>query len=68
MAEEPKRRGRPRKYDEGASKDNEGAPKLNIRFDPALYAYVIAKPEGPRAYLERVVRQEMETSVVGPQE
>ena len=58
--DKPKRpRGRPRKYEAGASQDNEGAPKLNIRFDPILYQHVQAQPEGPRPYLEGLVRDDL---------
>jgi hypothetical protein len=53
-------RGRPRIYSEGASKDNEGAPKLNFRFDPSLYQHVTSRPEGPRTYLEGLVREDIE--------
>jgi hypothetical protein len=53
-------RGRPRIYSEGTSKDNEGAPKLNFRFDPLLYEHVTSRPEGPRTYLEGLVREDIE--------
>lgn len=58
--DEPKRgRGRPRIYPEGMLPTYEGAPKLNIRFDPDLYQLVLDRPEGARAYLEELVRRDL---------
>ena len=58
--DEPKRgRGRPRIYPEGMLPTYEGAPKLNIRFDPELYQRVLDRPEGARAYLEELVRRDL---------
>lgn len=57
MGEEKRPPGRPRKYDPDVIKDR-GAPKLSIRFDPDLYERVQARPEGPRAYLESLVRKD----------
>ncbi len=48
-------RGRPRKYALADIKD-QGAPKLSIRFEPDLYRYVQARPEGARVFLEELVR------------
>ena len=58
--EDKKPMGRPRLYPPGTSQDNEGAPKLSIRFDPQLHAHVTAQPQGPRAYLEGLVRDDIE--------
>ena len=67
--EKPKKpRGRPRQYAAGTAQDNEGAPKLNIRFDPILYKHVQARPEGPRPYLEGLVREDLERKGQGGQE
>lgn len=59
MDKPKKPRGRPRIYAEGSSHDNEGAPKLNIRFDPELYRHCVSQPEGARAYLEELVRRDL---------
>ena len=45
-------------YPEGMLPTYEGAPKLNIRFDPELYQRVLDRPEGARAYLEELVRRD----------
>lgn len=58
MPEEPKKKiGRPRIYDNKDGK--KGAPMLGFRFDPELYEYIHTKPEGPRKFLEDLVRTEM---------
>ena len=41
----------------GANKD--GAPLLSVRLDPPVYEHIKAQPEGPRAYLQRLVGQDM---------
>lgn len=53
----PRRPGRPKKYDPAQIKDH-GAPKLSIRFDPDLFAFVQEQPAGSRATLEGLVRRE----------
>ena len=50
--------GRPRKYRPEELRDS-GAPKLNVRFDPRLYGHVQAQPQGPRAYLEALVTEDI---------
>ena len=40
--------------------NKKGAPLLAVRLEPTIYEFVKAQPEGPRAYLERVVSKEME--------
>lgn len=56
--ETPKKKiGRPRKYFNESGKD--GAPSINFRFDPFLYEYIHKQPEGPRQFLEELVRKEM---------
>lgn len=35
---------------------------LGFRFDPELYEYIHTKPEGPRKFLEDLVRAEMAKS------
>lgn len=53
MAEKSqKKSGRPKVY------DGTGTPTLKLRFDPELFGHVQSKPEGPRAYLERLVRDD----------
>lgn len=53
----PRRPGRPKKYDPAQLKD-QGAPKLSIRFDPDLFAFLQEQPRGSRATLEELVRRE----------
>lgn len=53
----PRRPGRPKKYDPSQLKDH-GAPKLSIRFDPDLFAFLQEQPDGSRATLEGLVRRE----------
>ena len=50
----PKKRGRPKQY-EGWSNTERGAPRLAVRLSPAVYKVVTERPEGPRAYIERLV-------------
>lgn len=52
-----RRPGRPKKYDPAQLKD-QGAPKLSIRFDPDLFAFLQEQPRGSRATLEELVRRE----------
>lgn len=33
---------------------------LGFRFDPELYEYIHSQPQGPRQFLEELVRKEME--------
>ena len=33
---------------------------LGFRFDPELYEYIHSQPQGPRQFLEELVRSEME--------
>lgn len=33
---------------------------LGFRFDPELYDYIHSQPQGPRQFLEELVRREME--------
>ncbi len=40
-----------------ANKD--GAPLLAVRLDPPVYEHVKAQGEGPRAYIQRLVTQDM---------
>ena len=49
-----KKMGRPKKYS-----DRDGAPALNIRMDPVLYQVVRTRPEGARAYIERLVSEDV---------
>lgn len=54
MSDHPKKKmGRPKKYS-----DRDGAPALNIRMDPILYQRVRNRPEGARAYIERLVSED----------
>lgn len=58
MSEEHKKRlGRPRVYENKEGK--RGAPMLGFRFDPELYEYIYSQPQGPRQFLEELVRLEM---------
>lgn len=44
--------------------DNQlGAPKLTVRLDADCYQHIQSQPDGPRAYIQRVVRADMETGV-----
>ena len=55
MSDQPKKKmGRPKKYS-----DRDGAPALNIRMDPFLYEIVRCRPEGARAYIERLVSEDV---------
>ena len=59
MTEEPKKKiGRPRIYDNKDGK--KGAPMLGFRFDPELYEYIHRQPQGPRQFLEELVRKQIE--------
>lgn len=60
MSEEQKKKlGRPRVYENKEGK--RGAPMLGFRFDPELYEYIHSQPQGPRQFLEELVRREIET-------
>lgn len=53
--------GRPKVYKpvkegEGAK---HGAPYLGVRLDPPVYEHIKAQEEGPRAYIQRLVTQDM---------
>lgn len=50
-----KKPGRPKKY---AGKD--GAPMFSTRLDPPIYEHIKARPEGPRAYVQRLVTEDIE--------
>ncbi len=56
VSEEKRGRGRPRKYPKDLA--NDGAPVLSVRLDPEVYLYIQARPEGSRAYIERLVRND----------
>lgn len=57
--DKPRKAGRPKKY--VSTKPGErGAPYLGVRLDPPVYEHIRAQPEGPRAYLERVVSEDMQ--------
>ena len=59
MSELPKKKlGRPRISENEPGK--KGAPMLGFRFDPELYEYIHSQPQGPRQFLEELVRKEME--------
>lgn len=59
MSEEQKKKlGRPRLYENKVGK--RGAPMLGFRFDPELFEYIHSQPQGPRQFLEELVRREME--------
>ena len=45
-------------YEPTAGRD--GAPKLNIRCDPTIYARIKSVPEGARDYVERLVWDDMQ--------
>ena len=60
MSEEQKKKlGRPRVYENKEGK--RGSPMLGFRFDPELYEYIHSQPQGPRQFLEELVRREIET-------
>ncbi len=62
MTENQKRRtGRPRKYFNESGQD--GAPKLTIRLDPELHSFIHSRPEGPRQFLEALIKVEMAKEV-----
>ena len=47
-----KKLGRPEKY---ANSNGQGAPYLGSRVEPETYAWARSRPEGLRAFLERIV-------------
>ena len=49
--------GRPKRYDNPEGKA--GAPQLTVRLEPLVHAHIHAQKDGPRAYLERLVRRDM---------
>lgn len=48
--------GRPKKY------EGDGAPYLGLRLEPQIHEHIRNQPEGPRAYVERLVTEDMEKS------
>lgn len=54
-------RGRPKVYSEA----DYGAPRLTVRVAPDVHDHVTTRPEGARAYLERVVRADREATATG---
>lgn len=60
MSEEKRGRGRPRKYPKEVA--NDGAPVLSVRLDPVVYLHIQARPEGARAYIEQLVREDLASS------
>lgn len=57
MEEKKSKRGRKKIYDG----PEEGAPRLITRIEPALLAWAKAQPEGIRAYVERIIREDRDT-------
>ena len=49
--------GRPRVYPK--RENRRGAPQLVVRVDVDVYEHVTSRPEGPRAYLEQLVRKDL---------
>ena len=39
---------------------SEGAPMFSCRLDPVTYEQIKSHPEGPRPYLQRLVREDIE--------
>lgn len=39
--------------------NQEGAPMFSTRLDPPVYHHIKAQPEGPRAYVERLVNDDI---------
>ena len=52
------KRGPKPKY-ERILNNQEGAPMFSTRLDPPVYHHIKAQPEGPRAYVERLVNDDM---------
>lgn len=52
--------GRPRVYPK--RENRRGAPQLVVRVDVDVYEHVTSRPEGARAYLEKLVRKDLEQS------
>ena len=52
--------GRPQKY------EGSGAPTITIRVEPDVLGYVTARPEGVRAWLDRVAREDMAREADAP--
>ena len=52
------KRGPKPKY-ERILNNQEGAPMFSTRLDPPIYHHIKAQPEGPRAYVERLVNDDM---------
>ena len=51
--------GRPRVYPKRSEHDR-GAPLLGLRLDPVVHEHVKNHPEGPRPYVERLVKEDIE--------
>lgn len=60
--EKPRGPGRPKLYKpvkEGKG-GLHGAPYLGLRLDPPVYSHIKNQPEGPRAYVQRLVTEDMD--------
>lgn len=62
--EEKRKPGRPRKYENSAS--GRGAPILTVRLEPEVWEHIQSRPEGARAYIERLVRADANTGSPPP--
>lgn len=49
----------PKPQYERLSEGRRGAPQMSLRLDPPLYEHVKQQPDGPRPYLERLIREDM---------
>ena len=47
---------------ERVAANKEGAPLLAVRLDPKVYTQIKARPEGARAYIERLVTEDASES------
>ena len=52
------KRGPKPKY-ERILNNQEGAPMFSTRLEPLVYHHIKAQPEGPRAYIERLVNDDI---------
>ena len=53
-----KKTGRPKVYENEQGK--RGAPTLAVRLSPEVHQHIVTRDEGPRAYVERLVTDDIE--------
>ena len=50
---------------ERVAANKEGAPLLAVRLEPRVYTHIKGRPEGARAYIERLVTDDAQLSEQG---